>query len=182
MVLVKPFSFCGSFREGLADAGDADAVIGEVVVHLGNIFLGHVAGGAVFPGYRAGLAGMICGDLRAGRVDMALEAGVVIIGRGSLQLLMRIMACAAYQADIALCPPAFAGDQPVGRGARGGDALGSGEFHIPPGTVTGSAEVYLVGWIEMRGIKDAVRVVSLLGGEELFHAGGVAGSGALTGV
>jgi len=49
------------FGIGVGGAGDADAVVGEAVVHFRDVDFGHVAGGAVFCGYRAGGAGMVCG-------------------------------------------------------------------------------------------------------------------------
>ena len=36
------------FGVGVAGASDADAVVGEVVVHFGNVDLGHVARRAIF--------------------------------------------------------------------------------------------------------------------------------------
>lgn len=42
------------FGVGLAFASDADAMVGEVVMHFGQVDFRHVAGRAVFRGHGAG--------------------------------------------------------------------------------------------------------------------------------
>ena len=77
-----------------------------------------------------------------------------VVGRGiGLKLLVRVVARGAGEALVAGAP-ALAGDEAVGRGAHGGDTFDAGELDVPPGAVTGAAEVDRIGGSEMRGVKD----------------------------
>ena len=67
------------FRKWFAGLGDAYAVVGEVIVHLGHVLLRHMAGSAVLFGDRASLAGMIRSQRCAPCIRMALEAGMVVV-------------------------------------------------------------------------------------------------------
>ena len=51
---------------GIARTGDADAVVGEVVMHFGDVNFGHVARDAILRADGAGRAGVIGGFFRGG--------------------------------------------------------------------------------------------------------------------
>lgn len=61
----------GLIGVGFSGLDYTDAVVGEVVVHVGDVGLRHVASGAVFAGYRACGPGMSSGFLCAWGVDVA---------------------------------------------------------------------------------------------------------------
>src|SRR5256885_2084039 len=75
-----------SVRKAIPGAGDADRVVGELVLHLRQIIVGHVAGDALRDGDGAGRVGMVGGGvgrrrgLRGGFDGMAGEAGSVVAG------------------------------------------------------------------------------------------------------
>src|SRR5437868_4913814 len=63
------------------------------------------------------------------------------------------MAGSTRKSSISLAP-ALTCDQSIGRRSRCRDAFNSREFRIPPGTVTGTAEVDRICWGKMSGVED----------------------------
>src|ERR1700710_2952491 len=84
---------------------------------------------------------------------MAFQAGSVIGSSVRLKLFMWIMAGGTRKPCISFSP-AFARDQTVRCRSRAGHPFDSGEFHIPPGAVTRTAEVHRICGTKMTGVED----------------------------
>ena len=96
---------------------------------------------------------MAGGFARSRRIRVAFQTSFVVSRGICLQLFVWVMAGSTRKPCIPFSP-AFTGDQTVRRRSRGRDAFDSSEFYIPPGTVTGAAEVDRIRGVKMSGVED----------------------------
>ena len=129
-----------SLRDRRVRANDANQMVGECRVHIGDLDLRDMAVHAFFRCNRARGSGVIpAGFVRWGR-NMAGEALCIVAGSISRARLVGIVASNAGKPRVATSP-ALALHQAIRLRANIGDACHVRELDVPPGAMTGPAKI-----------------------------------------
>ena len=110
-------------------------------MHVGNLVFRHVTSDAILFGDRAGQTGAVRHGFCLRGIQMAGQAAHVVGTSVADQRLMRIVTGQAGKPSVALTPAAAA-LQAIGMKANVSHTRRGDTFCVPPGRVTGAAEVH----------------------------------------
>lgn len=143
-----------SLRKRFACMMDGDLVIGEIGVHFVDLVFGHMTAYTFFLSDRTSGTGMIVRRLCGGRESVTTQAVLIVRTWIGHERSVRIMACHASHAWIAIFSPAATGLEPIGRKTNTENS-GCAKLHnIEACPVTGTAKVYRILRRERRRIRN----------------------------